>query len=185
MGVVALLMLVCGVLIAVYNLSHLNEAPVESEPLSQSSKPFSSSSASTGPIVPSSEVWTTESIKPRIEGLAWTAPVYDRLTAPSDFPRVSACMYAKSSGCDCYSQQATPVDVPEVACLVFVKTGSFDPWLSARSGRSPAGDLGSTAGNANQQPGNIATTGAGDVVRHEQRASPVVVVNSGKPGHLW
>lgn len=184
-GVVALLLLIGGVSLAGYNLSHMNEAPVEPEPPSPSSKSHSSSFASTGAVVPASEGWTTESIKPRIEGLAWTAPVYDRLTAPSDFPRVSACMYAKSTGCKCYSQQATPVDAPEVACLVFVKTGSFDPWLSARSGRSPTGDSGATAGNAKQQPGTIATTGAGDVVRHEQRATPVVVVNSGKPGHLW
>lgn len=78
-------------------------------------------------------VWTAESVKPRIAGQPYTAPVYDQLTTPTDFPRVAACMSSESRGtCDCYTQQATPVDVPMSACLVFVRHGSFDPWLSGR-----------------------------------------------------
>lgn len=185
-GAAALLMLIGGVSLAVYSLDHLSDSPAEAESFSEGSfNALPPLPASTGSIVPPSEGWTVETIKPRVEGLPWTAPVYDRLTAPSDFPRVSACMYAKSTGCKCYSQQGTPVDAPEVACLVFVKTGSFDPWLSARSGRSSVGDSGAIAGNAKRQPGNVLTGGAGDVVRHEQRASPLTVVNSGMPGLLW
>lgn len=78
-------------------------------------------------------VWTEESIKPRIPGMAHTAPIYDQLTTPTDFPRVAACMSSESRGtCNCYTQQATPVDVPESACQVFIRHGSFDPWLSGR-----------------------------------------------------
>lgn len=185
LGVVALLGLIGGVTLAVHNLTQMNEPASLPDASSTSSAPQHAPALSSGSIVPTSEGWTTDSIKPRIEGLAWTAPVYDRLTAPSDFPRVSACIYSKSAGCNCYSQQATPVETPEVACLVFVKTGSFDPWLSARSGRSPARDSGSAAGNGKQHPVSTATAGDADVVRHEQRGAPVVVVNSGKPGHLW
>jgi len=78
-------------------------------------------------------VWTEQTIKPRIASLPHTAPVYDQLTAPTDFPRVAACMSSESRGtCNCYTQQATPVDVPQSACLVFIRHGSFDPWLSGR-----------------------------------------------------
>lgn len=78
-------------------------------------------------------VWTETTIKPRIASQPYSAPVYDQLTAPTDFPRVAACMSSESRGtCNCYTQQATPVDVPASACQVFIKHGSFDPWLSGR-----------------------------------------------------
>jgi zona occludens toxin len=78
-------------------------------------------------------VWTEDSMKPRIPGLLFTAPVYDELTAPSDFPRVAACMSSKTrSTCNCYTQQGTPLDVPVSACEVFITYSSFDPWLTAR-----------------------------------------------------
>lgn len=92
--------------------------------------PSNMSSASPGPAA--QPVWTTETIKPRIVGMPQTAPIYDQLTAPTDFPRVAACMSSQSKGCHCYSQQATPLDIPETACEVFIKVGTFDPWLSGR-----------------------------------------------------
>lgn len=77
--------------------------------------------------------WTQESMTPTVPGLPYTAPVYNELTAPTDFPRVAACMQSQErSSCDCYTQQATPIEVPDGACQVFVRYGSFDPWLSGR-----------------------------------------------------
>lgn len=78
-------------------------------------------------------VWTEETMKPRIAGLPYTAPVFDQLTPPTDFPRVAACMSSESRGtCNCYTQQGTPMDVPQSACLVYIKHGSFDYWLAGR-----------------------------------------------------
>ncbi len=78
-------------------------------------------------------VWTAESIKPRMPGLLYTAPVYDKLTVPTDFPRVAACVSSKArSTCNCYTQQGTPIEVPTGACEVFVTYSSFDPWLTSR-----------------------------------------------------
>lgn len=110
-------------------LSH-HKQDVETKPSSDISASF------TPPVVnlqnePST--WNAESIKPRIVGLPHTAPIYDGLTAPTDFPRVSACLSSSERGtCKCYSQQGTPLDVPVSACFVFVKVGTFDPWLSGR-----------------------------------------------------
>lgn len=93
--------------------------------------PFESPALPAGETKP---VWTEETIKPRLAGNLYTAPVYDNLTAPTDFPRVGACMASESRGsCNCYTQQGTPIDVPKSACLVFVKNGAFDPWFTGRN----------------------------------------------------
>lgn len=79
-------------------------------------------------------VWTEEAMKPRMPGNLYSAPVYDQLTAPTDFPRVAACMSSESRGsCNCYTQQGTPIEVPKSACLVFVRHGAFDPWFTSRN----------------------------------------------------
>lgn len=83
---------------------------------------------------PEKPVWTEATLKPRMPGNLYTAPVYDALTAPSDFPRVAACMSSETRGsCNCYTQQGTPIDVPKSACLIFVKSGAFDPWFTGRN----------------------------------------------------
>ena len=76
-------------------------------------------------------------MQPRMAGNLYTAPVYDQLTAPTDFPRVAACMSSESRGsCNCYTQQGTAIDVPKSACLVFVAHGAFDPWFTSRNQRA-------------------------------------------------
>lgn len=64
---------------------------------------------------------------PRVEGLPHTAPIYDKLTEPRSFPRIAGCVYriAKNE-CSCYTQQATPIDVPFDICLNVVHDGYFD-----------------------------------------------------------
>jgi zona occludens toxin len=108
------------------------------------------------PVAPDRPVWTSDSVKPRIKGQAYTAPIYDALTAPTDFPRVAACMTSKSKGCHCYTQQATPLDVPESACEVFVKVGNFDPWLSSR--RQQEQQMASKSSPKEDQPNPVAVT---------------------------
>lgn len=110
-------------------------------------------------------VWTQETVQPRIAGQPHTAPVYDQLTTPTDFPRVAACMSSESRGtCNCYTQQATPIDVPASACLVFVRHGSFDPWLSGRkqqiADRSPADNTNASRVTQPPVPSTPRNTGA-------------------------
>lgn len=83
-----------------------------------------------------------EDLLPRMESLPWSAPYYDGLTEPSDFPRIAACISGKSStntyynGCRCFTQQATPVHVDESLCLQIVKHGTFDNWKTQREQQS-------------------------------------------------
>jgi zona occludens toxin len=64
---------------------------------------------------------------PRVEGLPWTAPVYDSLRQPRSFPRLSGCMLnLKTNTCTCYTQQATKLNVPESYCLSYIQNGAFD-----------------------------------------------------------
>jgi len=68
----------------------------------------------------------TVAYAPRIEGMPETAPAYDELRRPQDFPRPS-CLRRKKR-CECYSQQGTLMrDYPRELCLANVKHGYFDP----------------------------------------------------------
>ena len=95
--------------------------------------------ASDTSILPDEKKLTPKDFVATNQAAPWSAPAYKELIEPSDFPRVAACIKGKSStnsdfnGCRCFTQQATPVDVPEPYCSQIVKQGSFDPWLSSRS----------------------------------------------------
>lgn len=69
-----------------------------------------------------------ENYKPRIEGLAHTAPVYDDVTKPVRAPYPAACVDLKSKGCRCYTSQATRLDVPKHLCQQIASTGFFMEW---------------------------------------------------------
>lgn len=67
---------------------------------------------------------------PRVVGLQFTAPKYDALTVPTHVPIPAMCMSKESHDgktvtCKCYSQQATPLDVPYNMCIEFSRHGFF------------------------------------------------------------
>lgn len=64
---------------------------------------------------------------PRVAGLAYTAPAYDEVTRPDEAPFPAACVESKT-GCRCYSQQATQLDVPHGLCSQIVARGYFKDW---------------------------------------------------------
>lgn len=68
-------------------------------------------------------------LKPRIDGLPHTAPIYDDLTEPKSYPRIAACVNTLKTGCQCYTQQATKISVNDDICLNIVQNGYFDPML--------------------------------------------------------
>lgn len=136
---------VVGIGLGTWRVSNItNDAKTAVAPAGTTEHVQHSQTAPTGVVgnpMPTGEIqqqprWTKESLTPAVPGLPHTAPVYDDLTAPTDFPRVAACMASQERNtCDCYTQQATPIDVPQGACQVFVRYGSFDPWLSGRHGQ--------------------------------------------------
>jgi zona occludens toxin len=78
------------------------------------------------------KVFQPTDLLPRADNLPWSAPYYDELTRPSDFPRIAACIDSTAKGCNCYTQQATPLSVDFKTCQAIVKNGSFDNWQSQR-----------------------------------------------------
>jgi len=67
---------------------------------------------------------------PRVPGLHYTAPVYDKLTDPSVVPMPAACLQA-ATRCECFTQQATRLDVPQDLCRSIVAGGFFVSWSQA------------------------------------------------------
>lgn len=67
------------------------------------------------------------SFQPRLEGVPYSAPRYDDLTKPTIAPMIAACL-ATASRCGCYSQQATPIEVPDAMCRQIVAGGYFVDW---------------------------------------------------------
>jgi hypothetical protein len=65
--------------------------------------------------------------EPRVQGLGYTAPVYDELTRPQEVPYPAACVVMREE-CRCYTQQATRLDVPEPLCRSLVERGFFVAW---------------------------------------------------------
>ncbi|WP_211453008.1 zonular occludens toxin domain-containing protein [Collimonas antrihumi] len=61
---------------------------------------------------------------PRVAGLPQTAPRYDEVTKPTTAPVPAACV-ANAKRCDCFTQQATPINVPDLLCRDIVARGYF------------------------------------------------------------
>lgn len=68
--------------------------------------------------------------KPRLERMPWTAPRYDELTQAKRAPYPAVCLLptVDPSGCRCYTQDATPLDVPPDLCQDIAKNGLFLDW---------------------------------------------------------
>lgn len=69
------------------------------------------------------------SYQPRVQGLAYSAPRYDKLTEATHVPLPAACL-ATARDCRCWSQQATRLEVPSSLCKQIVEHGffiDFDP----------------------------------------------------------
>ena len=65
------------------------------------------------------------SLRPRHQGLPHTAPRYDAITQPQRAPVPAACIESKSKGCQCWSQDATPMVLPVSTCQAIVSGGLF------------------------------------------------------------
>jgi zona occludens toxin len=66
---------------------------------------------------------------PRVEGVAHSAPKYDEITKPVRAPVPAMCI-KRGNRCQCYSQQATKLNMPTNMCLDIAYNGyfqEFDP----------------------------------------------------------
>lgn len=76
---------------------------------------------------------------PRVQGMPWTAPVYDGVTKPQQAPYPVACVQG-SKGCRCYDQQENRIAVTDGFCSDFIERGMFVAWRSDDGKRSAAAD---------------------------------------------
>lgn len=71
----------------------------------------------------------TTSLKPVIDGVPWTAPIYKDLAKPVALPVVSGCVSSKKADkCSCYTQQAMFIEMPKSVCLQYVAHNPFNPF---------------------------------------------------------
>lgn len=66
--------------------------------------------------------------QPRVAGVPHSAPAYDEVTVVKTYPRPQCIHSPKLGRCSCYTQQATPLDIPFEMCLHYVRHGWFDPY---------------------------------------------------------
>ena len=74
-----------------------------------------------------------ESFRPRIAGLAFTAPVYDSMTKPVEAPYPSVCMYSADMPCRCWSQRGFSLVVPKTMCEQLAREPMDPYWLRRNS----------------------------------------------------
>jgi zona occludens toxin len=100
------------------------EAP--SAPAGAASAPLGATQAAAGQgAAPERDYFATHA--PRVEGLAYTAPVYDVVTQPVQAPYPAACV-ASAQRCRCYTQQGTRLEMPDALCRDLTERGFFVPW---------------------------------------------------------
>jgi len=95
------------------------------------------------------------SMRPRIAGLAFTAPAYDGLTKPVEAPYPSVCAYSRDFPCRCWSQRGFKLEVPKPMCEQLAREPMDPYWL--RRGplgfeRGQAGEVAAASAPAVGQP---------------------------------
>ncbi len=112
--------------------SHVKPAPVASSTSASSAAPASSSVMRAVPPrladALSAQAYM-DTFRPRIPGLAFTAPAYDALTKPVEAPYPSVCMYAAGVPCRCWSQRGFRLEVPQPICEQLAREPMDPYWL--------------------------------------------------------
>lgn len=65
---------------------------------------------------------------PAVKDFPHTAPIYEKVTEPVRAPYPAACIYSKSHGCDCFSEQGTRMQVSLMVCINIVQNGYYVDW---------------------------------------------------------
>jgi zona occludens toxin len=67
---------------------------------------------------------------PRVPGVMWSAPAYDGFEV-QDYPRphciIAGDQRIERITCTCYTQQVTPMEMPDAMCIAIARHGVWDP----------------------------------------------------------
>ncbi|WP_158754015.1 zonular occludens toxin domain-containing protein [Dyella sp. S184] len=105
-------------------------------------------------------------MQPRVSGIPWTAPMFDKLTVKAD-PRLY-CVAVDDGRCSCVTEQGTDYDVPLATCRVMVHAGGvYNPFIAppespSKSSRKEDSDDRQTAALRPVGRQNLATADLGD-----------------------
>lgn len=99
----------------------VNDAP--GMPLQEDSGLLSRAPGSAGNSEPELDYFAART--PRVPAFPATAPIYDEVTKPVRAPIPAGCILSKSKGCNCFTQQATPLQIDENTCRQIVAGGFF------------------------------------------------------------
>lgn len=102
-------------------------AAPEASALSKMLTPAAASGVGSSERQPLTVAEYVEQRKPRLPGFPNTAPVYDQVTQPVEAPYPAACV-KMGQRCDCYTQQATLLQVAHDVCMQIVQRGYFMDW---------------------------------------------------------
>ena len=94
-----------------------------------------------GDKVPLTPAEYASSFTPRVDGFPSSAPRYDALSMPNQAPKPAACIEGRRPGskvttCECWTQQATRLNVPAATCKQIANGGWFDDTLQALNSKS-------------------------------------------------
>lgn len=83
----------------------------------------------------------TAQFSPRVLGLAYTAPAYDKATEVTQAPYPAACV-ASAARCQCYTQQGTRLATTQDLCKDIAEGGFFVAWAKPVVQGVPVGQPG-------------------------------------------
>ncbi|WP_395703032.1 zonular occludens toxin domain-containing protein [Aquabacterium sp.] len=123
-----------GLVYSVYHRHFGSDAAAAAAPALQASAPVTYKGGAVPPVAGQARgnqaltvAQYVELHRPRVEGLAYTAAVYDQVTQPVEAPYPAACV-ASQTRCKCYSQQGTALETPEDLCRGIAAGGFFIAW---------------------------------------------------------
>lgn len=81
----------------------------------------------TGPVVESAKPYQSSEFTPVVPTVPESAPAYDHLRQVVSMPRVAGGI-CNASGCKCYTEQGTVLNIPSSDCKSLIDSPMYDPW---------------------------------------------------------
>lgn len=156
---------IIGVCAAVFAIHNFTSGIEKSETL-QTTDTAAQATQAALPRNPALEAttWSARFIE-RVEGIPYSAPIYDTTFSPVTFPKISGCMEIRvntRTRCSCNTQQGTLIHTMTVKqCQFWLKNGWFDPTRSDQdqSGGAAASPEGPPQAAGGQPAGPAAAVG--------------------------
>lgn len=148
-SIVALIVAVCAVSVVVYRVG---DRVVPNQKIPNATDGGGGAALAASPPTPGKSEFASKTIDqiaefmtPIVQGLPWTAPIYQELAKPVSMPVLAGCVQSKIR-CSCYSQQATIIDMAEEVCQSYVAHLPFNHFRPDKYGEKD---------QINQQPENL------------------------------